>query len=209
MRSRLVMALREFTDRSGRSWRVWDVTAATIHPATRGEDYMHDYLDGWLVFESVDGDAKCRLAPIPEEWAFATAEHMEAWMRAATPVRSDRTANRLPSSAAAAIVVAAAAAVTTRRAGAAINDDAVHSARTFRFPNGRYWTVANRANSSGATGERVLRFTSGQRSLDLFAWPREWHDYAGEELAALLKRSFPRAEPGANVTAFRRRGSDD
>lgn len=207
MRSTLGMALREFTDRSGRSWRVWDVTADTIHPATRGEDYMHDYLGGWLVFESIDGDAKCRLTPIPQEWAFATAEHMEAWMRAATPVRSDRTANRLPSSTAEATVVADA--ITTRRAQAASNDDALHAARTFRFPNGRYWTVANRANTSGAAGERVLRFTSGQRSLDLFAWPREWHDYAAEELAALMKRSFPRAERGANVTAFRRRGSDD
>ncbi|NUQ19705.1 MAG: hypothetical protein HOQ09_01970 [Gemmatimonadaceae bacterium] len=61
------MPLREFNDRAGRAWRAWDVSAETLHPSTRAEDYMRDFLSGWLAFESVDGTAKCRLTPIPRE----------------------------------------------------------------------------------------------------------------------------------------------
>ena len=85
------MALRDFTDQAGRQWRVWDVTAEAIHPATRGEDYMRDYLDGWLAFESADGLAKCRLTPIPPGWATGTVAQLQQWLHQAETVRGERS----------------------------------------------------------------------------------------------------------------------
>jgi hypothetical protein len=66
------MALREFTDATGRLWTVW-----SVHPssdvrlrstrAVPGNADEHDLLrDGWLVFET-PGERR-RLVPIPDEW---------------------------------------------------------------------------------------------------------------------------------------------
>ena len=54
------MALREFADRGGRVWRVWDTVpvSRTLRP---------DFLSGWLTFEH--GNIRRRLAPIPDGWA--------------------------------------------------------------------------------------------------------------------------------------------
>ena len=49
------MALREFRDESGREWRAWDITAEKLHPSTRAENHLQGVLEGWLVFEAVDG----------------------------------------------------------------------------------------------------------------------------------------------------------
>ena len=47
------MAVREFTDSSGREWRVWNVVPESIHPQTKTEDYLAAmYHTGWLVFET-------------------------------------------------------------------------------------------------------------------------------------------------------------
>lgn len=53
------MALREFTDESGRAWCAWETrpTSAQIRP---------EFADGWLTFES--GTEKRRLAPVPDGW---------------------------------------------------------------------------------------------------------------------------------------------
>ena len=56
------MALREFTDRHGREWRVWETYPRAVqvgHLPLRNPG-------GWLTFES--GAEKRRLAPIPEGW---------------------------------------------------------------------------------------------------------------------------------------------
>lgn len=53
------MALREFTDESGRAWCAWDTrpTSAQVRP---------EFADGWLTFES-EGE-KRRLSPVPDGW---------------------------------------------------------------------------------------------------------------------------------------------
>ena len=191
-----VMALLEFNDDSGREWRVWDVKQDSIHPATRAEDYMRDYLDGWLAFESIDGEAKCRLSPIPAKWEVAEREQLVVWLRKAEPVRGDRTSG--PHAA------KAAWSGSERPRG---------TSRTFRYPTGRYWSVAEWTTSSDENGEShehtVLRFTSGRRSLDLKVWPDDWRTMSDTQLAALLAHGFPRPGEQQNTTSFRRRGSDE
>ena len=184
------MALREFSDRTGRVWRVWDVTAEKLHPSTRAEDYLRDYLGGWLAFESADGQAKCRLTPIPRDWENAPIERLELWLRAAEAVRGDREL---------AAVEERAEHDELADVGAGPADTAIATprprTRTFRFPGGRYWTVAEWFSPDprgGGGTRRVLRFASGSRSLEIDHWPHDWMLLGDEELAELLARSFPR-----------------
>ena len=65
--------LREFTDRHGKRWRVWDVTPTVRPPGAPSGDTTAaspfptiEFSDGWLCFET--SDEKRRLAPIPVEW---------------------------------------------------------------------------------------------------------------------------------------------
>ena len=60
------MAVRDFMDESGTKWRVWPVLRSSIHPKTAAEDYLGDYGDGWLCFESPK--ERRRLARFPEDW---------------------------------------------------------------------------------------------------------------------------------------------
>jgi hypothetical protein len=60
------MAVRDFVDANGVSWRVWPVTPEAIQPKTAAEDYLGDYGEGWLCFESAA--ERRRLARYPEEW---------------------------------------------------------------------------------------------------------------------------------------------
>ena len=195
------MALRDFTDRAGRGWRVWDVTADAIHPATRGEDYMRDYIDGWLAFESMDGLAKCRLTPIPPGWATAPVSQLEQWLHQAETVRGERSSGAYGRS-------SAEVASNPR-----IPADSRQPVRTFRFPGGRFWTVTE-CPASATTGpdeavpHRVLRFMSGSRALDLASWPEDWASRSDADLADLLTASFPRHNAESDDVAHRRRSGD-
>lgn len=196
------MSLREFNDDAGREWRVWDVRTENIHPATRAEDFMRDYIDGWLTFEAADGESKCRLSPIPVKWQNAEREQLVVWLHRAEPVRVDRTS--APQVFTSPNEPAPAVRGSERPRG---------SARTFRFPTGRFWSVAEWTTSSdtgeGLREQTVLRFTSGRRSLDLKVWPDDWLTMSDSQLASLLMRGFPRPVQERNPTAFRRRGSDE
>ena len=61
------MALREFRDGDGTLWRVWNVTVESLDKRTTAEDYMRDWQDGWLCFES--DSTRRRLADFPAGWA--------------------------------------------------------------------------------------------------------------------------------------------
>jgi hypothetical protein len=54
------MPLREFDDRLGRRWRVWDTVPART-------EAMGDFREGWLTFDS--GTDRRRLAPVPARWS--------------------------------------------------------------------------------------------------------------------------------------------
>jgi hypothetical protein len=60
------MAVRDFVDEQGTKWRVWPVLRSSIHPRTAAEDYLGEYGDGWLCFESPH--ERRRLARYPEDW---------------------------------------------------------------------------------------------------------------------------------------------
>jgi hypothetical protein len=60
------MAVRDFVDENEVKWRVWPVSRASIHPRTAAEDYLGDYGEGWLCFESVS--ERRRLAHYPADW---------------------------------------------------------------------------------------------------------------------------------------------
>ena len=193
------MALRDFADGAGRQWRVWDVTAEAIHPATRGEDYMRDYLEGWLAFESADGLAKCRLTPIPHNWASASVPDLEQWLRDAQSVRGERSSG------------AHGRASAEVASHPHLSVDMRAPVRTFRFPGGRFWTVTECAATALAgpnevAPHRVLRFMSGARALDVSSWPGDWASLPDEELAELLAGSFPRHSAESEDVAHRRRG---
>ena len=85
------MALREFIDADGVRWKAWDVTADQIHPKTRAEDYMHDLVDGWLVFERTDGEEKRRLCPYPKAWEEGSEDELLALWGQAEKVRKRST----------------------------------------------------------------------------------------------------------------------
>ena len=60
------MAVRDFVDEKGMKWRVWPVLRSSIHPKTAAEDYLGDYGEGWLCFESQQ--ERRRLARYPDDW---------------------------------------------------------------------------------------------------------------------------------------------
>jgi hypothetical protein len=77
------MALREFEDLNGGSWRVWDTTPARTGGLTS------DFRSGWLTFDN--GQVRKRLAPIPEDWHLLTPERLALLLRIAHgPDTSDR-----------------------------------------------------------------------------------------------------------------------
>ncbi|HUF26497.1 MAG TPA: hypothetical protein VMM18_05885 [Gemmatimonadaceae bacterium] len=182
------MALREFNDREGAAWRVWDITPETTHPATRIEDYLQGFIDGWLVFEKVDGGEKRRLYPLPARWYDASDEQLERMCMGADPVRPPPGG--------------------TRRDAPPARDVGV---RTFTYPGGRVWTVTETPvqyrDQQGAPLDSgtVLRFASGSRALDLLAWPRDWMQRSEEDLAELLWQAFPRAAVAEGQVPERRR----
>jgi len=193
------MPLREFTDSTGRRWRVWDIRPEQMHAATRAEDHLQAVINGWLAFEPATGGEKRRLAPIPARWDSASEAELDEMLERAEPARIEPASARRESDVAAGFAGQPAAADTAGPRG-----------RTFRYPNGRYWTVNELP--SGATGssqERpLLRFSAGARSLDAAPWPSEWVRMSEEDLADLLYRSFPREGAAANPTEFRRRRGD-
>ena len=73
------MAIREFTDSSGKKWRVWSTV-----PTSPGA-YDESLREGWLTFEGA-GERR-RLAPIPEDWEQATAERLDLMCRVAEVAR--------------------------------------------------------------------------------------------------------------------------
>jgi hypothetical protein len=191
------MALREFTDRTGCRWRVWDIRPEQMPAAARAEDHLQNVIHGWLAFEPAGGGQKRRLSPIPARWEKATEEELERMLERADPAHNEGGAP----------LRGDAPAQTPEPAEPSKGAPII---RTFRYPNGRYWTV-NEQPSQTATraGHRpLLVFTSGARALETRDWPAQWARLADDELAELLYRSFPRGPSTDNPTTFRRRRGD-
>lgn len=174
------MAVREFTDSRGVDWRAWDVTPSHMHPVTRGEDYMANLQDGWLVFES--GREKRRLeAPYPANWNILPIPEVEELCRRASPVRRVREKTNSGER-------RAVSAVEIERA--AIEQEG--GRRTFWSPGGREWMVRiHECLDRGGEPEMVLRFTADDIVVELPSWPDNWRDATVEEFALMLLDANP------------------
>ena len=186
------MASREFTDQAGVEWRVWEVGSAHMHPITRGEDYLENFADGWLVFECAS--EKRRLpAPFPVDWAQRELHELEALCRRASPVHLRR--ERTPSGQARALTEASAEREANEK-----------SQRRFLSPRGREWTVRlHECPRSGGGSSLVLRFTAGDTVVDLPEWPDDWKSLDRDQYALLLLDALPPRRPGRGSRPQRRR----
>jgi hypothetical protein len=63
------MAVREFVDSQGVTWRVWNTRPS------RGEMLSGEYEHGWLTFESAGSLRRC--TPIPSDWETVPPEELE------------------------------------------------------------------------------------------------------------------------------------
>jgi hypothetical protein len=174
------MAVREFTDSRGVDWRAWDVTPTHMHPVTRGEDYMANLQDGWLVFES--GREKRRLeAPYPGNWNVLPIPELEELCRRASPVR--RVREKTNSGQRRAISAQEIEKVAIEQEGGRV---------TFRSPAGREWTVRiHECLDRGGEPEMVLRFTADDIVVELPTWPQDWRDASVEEFALMMLDANP------------------
>ena len=83
------MAVRDFVDPNGVAWRVWPVTPDTLQPRTAVEDYLGEYGDGWLCFES-SGERR-RLARYPTNWEELSDRELCTLLNAAAVVPARKT----------------------------------------------------------------------------------------------------------------------
>jgi hypothetical protein len=85
------MAVRDIVDEKGVRWRVWQVQRSAIHPKTAAEDFLGDYSEGWLCFESAI--ERRRLARFPADWDRMPDKDVLALLAraAVVPVRGKKT----------------------------------------------------------------------------------------------------------------------
>jgi hypothetical protein len=79
--------VREFRDRQGKSWRVWQVRPGSTGRAANPERYLGEYVNGWLAFETLEGDARKRLPRFPTGWLGMSDAELELLLPQATEVR--------------------------------------------------------------------------------------------------------------------------
>jgi hypothetical protein len=87
------MAVRDFVDADGVSWKVWPVVPEALQPKTAAEDYLGEYEEGWLCFESAS--ERRRLPEFPKDWERLSDGELRALLRVATIVPKRRP-RRLP-----------------------------------------------------------------------------------------------------------------
>jgi hypothetical protein len=78
------MAVRDFVDAAGVSWKVWPVIPEVLQPKTAAEDYLGEYETGWLCFESVA--ERRRLPEYPKNWEQLSEAELRALLHVAAIV---------------------------------------------------------------------------------------------------------------------------
>lgn len=200
------MAVREFADDQGRTWRVWCILPEAIHPVTRAEDYLADcYQLGWLVFETTTGDVKRRLCPYPKDWESADEQALRSMLAQSEPVRRRHSSGETSIDREVLRPKAAVEVDDAREEPPDLTDLTV--VRTFRYPGGRLWSAAIAPHSDIAVGP-VLRFTAGARTIDLAPYPRDWPDLPDDSLVDLLRHASPRPITRYTAETPRRRYND-
>lgn len=204
------MAVREFNARDGQAWRVWEVTAESLKPLTRAEDYLADcYRDGWIVFETLDGRQKRRLCPPPYAWDQRSDADLEALLlrsetmlpRGQVRVRDDvlLPADLPPN------VPADVAAEMPRDIDGNLEMRYLGVVRSFAYPGGDVWRAS--VVELDPDMPLVLRFSSESHSIDLTSWPADWIDMTDAQLVALMREGQSMSER-RRATPPRRRHDD-
>ena len=181
------MAVKEFRDEKGQTWRVWEIRPEAIHPVTRAEDYLSDcFTVGWLVFETVTGDDKRRLCPYPKAWPRANESQLRVLLGDAERVPREKLF-----AARQAIGGTTAAAPAERAENEKPDITDLKVIRSFRYPGGRLWTVCVIDHPDDG-GPPALRFSAGSRYLDMRPWPKDWVDAPNERLVEMIRAISPR-----------------
>jgi hypothetical protein len=79
-------AIREFTDRDGKAWRVWAVTPTHLK-ASRREATLGEFEQGWLAFETLDETARKRLPHYPADWVSMSEPKLQELLGLAVEAR--------------------------------------------------------------------------------------------------------------------------
>lgn len=77
------MALREFEDANGATWRVWDTNPGILSGLTA------EMQRGWLTFDN--GTERRRLSPVPAGWITMPPERLRLLVQIAVPLRTHPT----------------------------------------------------------------------------------------------------------------------
>lgn len=101
------MALREFGDREGSTWQVWESRPTPAHPDSAEARYFSRYRSdpsgevpgrftsgreaGWLTFTC--GDQRRRLSPIPSGWEKADERALREYLARSDAVLPKRVAD--------------------------------------------------------------------------------------------------------------------
>jgi hypothetical protein len=78
--------VREFRDRQGRPWRVWEVRPGLGRPLSELHRYLGDLVNGWLAFDYLDGDIRKRLPKFAPDWLQMSDRELEALLNQAGEV---------------------------------------------------------------------------------------------------------------------------
>lgn len=78
--------VREFTDRSGRPWRGWQVIPGRARPRKDAGRFLGPFAGGWLAFEALDGSSRKRLLAPTEGWATRSEEELVELLEKAVEV---------------------------------------------------------------------------------------------------------------------------
>lgn len=88
-------ALREFTDRDGKAWRVWPVTPSHLR-ASKRESSLGEFEHGWLAFETLDENARKRLPHYPANWLTMSEAKLQELLGLALEAPTRRAEPRRP-----------------------------------------------------------------------------------------------------------------
>ncbi|HEX6059574.1 MAG TPA: hypothetical protein VFZ11_11220 [Gemmatimonadaceae bacterium] len=88
--------VREFADRSGRPWRVWQVKPGRSREGLHGERMLAAFTTGWLAFEALDDGTRRRLVGTVEGWEERPDEELIPLLETAVevPKRTERAKER-------------------------------------------------------------------------------------------------------------------
>jgi len=73
---REVMGVREFSDDRGRPWRAWSVVPGLSRASASGGQFLGDFQNGWICFESLGTSARRRLPYSRAKWPTLTDEEL-------------------------------------------------------------------------------------------------------------------------------------